>query len=98
LGSKSAQKVARASVRRNTRNIAVRSQVKTNISKAEKSIAEGNKDEAKKSMATAFSALDKAAGKKTLHRNNASRRKSRLMKKLNKGAQPKATATEKAAK
>jgi small subunit ribosomal protein S20 len=98
LGSKSAQKVARASARRNTRNKMVRSQIKTDIGKAEKLVAEGNKEEAKKAVNTAMSVLDKAAGKKVLHANNAARRKSRMMKKLNKGAQPKAKATEKATK
>ncbi len=86
MGSKSAQKVARASARRQERNKAVRSQVKTDIAKAEKLIASGDKDAAKAAAAAAITALDKAAGKKTFHRNNTSRRKSRLMKKLNKGA------------
>ena len=93
MGSKSAQKVARASVRRQQRNKAVRSQVKTDIAKAEKLIAEGNMDAAKEAAAAAVTALDKAAGKKTFHRNNTARRKSRLMKKMNKGAtNPKAKA------
>jgi ribosomal protein S20 len=39
----------------------------------------------------AVSALDKAAEKQTLHANNTARRKSRLLKKLNKATtQPKA--------
>ena len=73
MGSKSAQKAARASGRRQERNKSIRSQVKTDI--------------------------DKAAEKKVLHSNNASRRKSRLVEKLNKAeAQPKAKAEpEKAA-
>ena len=86
MGSKSAQKVARASGRRQQRNKAVRSEVKTDITKVEKLIAEGNMDAARGAAAAAITALDKAAGKKTLHRNNTSRRKSRLMKKLNKGS------------
>jgi small subunit ribosomal protein S20 len=91
LGSKSAQKVARGSIRRQKRNKATTSQVKTDIAKAEKLIADGNKDEAKKVVASALSALDKSANKKKIHPNNAARRKSRLVKKLNKGpAAPKA--------
>ena len=88
MGSKSAQKVARASARRQERNKAVRSQVKTDIAKAEKLIASGDKDAAKAAAAVAVTALDKAAGKKTFHRNNTARHKSRLMKKLIKGAAP----------
>ncbi len=100
MGSKghaSAQKVARGSIRRQARNKATGSQVKTDLAKAEKLIAEGNKDEAKKAVAAAISALDKSVGKKKIHANNAARRKSRLMKKLNKGPQAKAKAAEKAA-
>ncbi len=90
MGSKSAQKVARGSIRRQARNKAIRSKVKTAIDKAEKLIAEGKMDDAKKAVTTAVTALDKAVGKKNIHKNNAARRKSRLMKKLNKGtAQPK---------
>ena len=90
-GHKSAQKVARGSIRRQARNTATDSQVKTDLAKAQKLIAEGNKDEAKKAVAIAISALDKSVGKKKIHANNAARKKSRLMKKLNKGAaQPKA--------
>lgn len=93
MGSKSAQKVARGSVRRQERNKAIRSEVKTDVSKAEKLIAEGNKEEAKKAVATAITALDKSVGKKNIHANNAARRKSRLVKKLNKAADaPKAKA------
>lgn len=84
MGSKSAQKVARASVRRQERNKAIRSNVKTVVAKAEKLIAEGNKEEAAKAVAVVSTALDKAVGKKNIHANNAARRKSRMMKKLNK--------------
>ena len=93
MGSKSAQKVARGSIKRQGRNKAIRSQVKTDIAKAEKLITDGNMDAAKEAAAAAITALDKAAGKKTFHSNNTARRKSRLMKKLNKGStQPKAKA------
>jgi small subunit ribosomal protein S20 len=98
LGSKSAQKVARGSIRRQKRNKATESKVKTNVARAEKLIAEGNKDEAKKAVGTAASALRKSANKKNIHPNAASRRTSRLMKKLNKGpAAPKVKAADKAA-
>ena len=92
MGSKSAQKAARASGRRQERGKSIRSQVKTDIAKAEKLITDGDLKAAQEAVTTAVSALDKAAGKKILHGNNASRRKSRLLKKLNKAsAQPKAS-------
>ncbi len=83
MGSKSAQKAARNAGKRQIGNKAIRSQVKTDISKAEKLIFAGDLKGAKEAVATAVSALDRAAEKKILHGNNASRRKSRLLKKLN---------------
>lgn len=50
--------------------------------KARQSIEEGEKESATQSTKTAISALDKAAEKGILHKNNAARRKSRLMKRL----------------
>ena len=84
MASKSAEKVARASAKRRERGRSIRSQVKTEIDTAEKLIAEGDIKAAQSAVATAISALDKAASKKMLHGNNAARRKSRLLKKLNK--------------
>jgi small subunit ribosomal protein S20 len=90
LGSKSAQKAARASGKRQERNKSIRSKVKTDIARAEKLISGGDMEAAQGAVATAVSALDKAAEKIVLHDNNTSRRKSRLLKKLNKAkAQPK---------
>lgn len=90
MGSKSAQKVARASERRRERSKSVRSQVKTEIDSAEKLISGGDLEAAQGAVAKAVRALDRAAEKKVLHDNNAARRKSRLLKKLNKAAaQPK---------
>jgi small subunit ribosomal protein S20 len=98
LGSKSAQKVARASERRRERNKSNRSQVKTDIDNAEKLVSGSDSKAAREAVTKAVRALDKAAGKKVVHANNAARRKSRLLKKLNKpAAQPKAAPkTEKA--
>jgi small subunit ribosomal protein S20 len=83
LGTKSAEKQARVASRRAQRNKSVRSQVKTNITKAEKLIYTGELDAAREAVAEAVSSLDKAAEKMIVHGNNAARRKSRLMKKLN---------------
>jgi small subunit ribosomal protein S20 len=83
LGSKSAQKQARVAERRQQRNKSVRSQVKTNISKAEKLIFSGELEAAREAVVTAVASLDKAAGKGIIHGNTAARRKSRLIKKLN---------------
>jgi len=82
LASKSAQKAARASVKRRERGRSIRGQVKTYIDTAEKLIAGGDVKAAQSAVATAVSALDNAASKKILHANNAARRKSRLLNKL----------------
>lgn len=59
-----------------------RSRVKTMIKKAEQSIFDsGSPDET--TVREAMRVLDKAAVKGILHKNNAARRKSRLMKQFN---------------
>ena len=83
MTSKSAAKMVRGSSRRQQRNKSVRSEVKTNITKAEKLIFEGNMEAARKAVKTAVTSLDKASGKGILNANNTARRKSRLLKKLN---------------
>jgi small subunit ribosomal protein S20 len=80
--SSAAEKAARQAVTRHKRNTSIRSQVKTDITRAEKLIFTGELDAAGKAVTAAVSALDKAAAKKVFHSNNAARRKSRLMKKL----------------
>jgi len=76
----------RVADRRKERNKSVRSQTKTDVSKAESVISSGDLEAAKVEVKAAVSSLDKEAGKGKVHRNNAARRKSRLMKKLNKAA------------
>jgi len=66
LVSKSAEKQARVASRRQRRNKSVRSEVKTNITKAEKLIFAGEMKEAREAVSTAVSALDKAAEKQIL--------------------------------
>ena len=83
-GSDSAQKQVRVTEKRQLRNKSVRSLTKTNIIKAERFIFSGMLDEAQDAVAAAIRSLDKAAEKGIIHPNNAARRKSRLIKKLNK--------------
>ena len=81
--SSSVQKQARVAERRRLRNKSVRSQCKTNVTKAEGLIFSGELEQAKQAVNVAIASLDKAAEKGIIHTNNAARRKSRLMKKLN---------------
>ncbi|MFC2001303.1 30S ribosomal protein S20 [Chloroflexota bacterium] len=80
---KSAKKQVRVSEKRRLRNRSVRSQVKTNVTKAEKLILSGELEPSREAVKAAVVSLDKAAEKGIIHGNNTARRKSRLMKKLN---------------
>ena len=81
--TKSAIKRIRSSARKQERNRVIRSRARTYIKKVNRLIAEGRLEEAPAVAIQAISALDKAAEKGVIHRNNAARRKSRLMKRLN---------------
>jgi small subunit ribosomal protein S20 len=80
----SAKKQARAGVRRAARNRAVRSEVKTKVVKARRTLTGGPVAESERFAIAleAIKALDRAASKGILHRNNAGRRKARLAKQL----------------
>ena len=80
---KQARKQARSSEKRQMRNRAVRSRTKTFITRAEKLVFAGEVESAQAAVAESIRALDRAAEKGIIHPNNAARRKSRLMKKLN---------------
>ena len=80
----SAKKQARAGVRRTLRNRAVRSEVKTKIVKARRTLQETPVAESDRYAVAldAIRALDRAASKGILHRRNAARRKARLTRQL----------------
>ncbi len=88
--TKSAKKAMRVSERRRQRNKPIQSGVKTYVKRAVTAIGASDGSAAEE-VVQAISALDKAAAKSVIHPNNAARRKSRLMKKLNQ-AQGAATA------
>ena len=93
----SARKQMRATVGRTLRNKAVRSAVKTRVVKVRRAIAEHAEGLAELGVA-AIASLDRAANKGILHRNNAARRKSRLMKALSTAGQAPAVAAPKPTK
>jgi len=88
-GVKGAQKQVRVDERKRLRNKSIRSQCKTNVTKAERLIFMGELEAAREAVVAAISSLDRAAEKGVIHPNNAARRKSRLMKKLNEAQAPK---------
>ena len=66
---------------RRLRNRNVRGAARTAVSQA-RAAFEANEPETKEAILKAISTLDKAAEKGVIHKNNAARRKGRLMKKL----------------
>ncbi len=76
-----AEKRMRQEQKRRLHNRSIKSLVKTEITKAREAIATGA--DAEVAVRAAVSELDVAAKKGVIHRNNAARRKSRLMKRLN---------------
>jgi small subunit ribosomal protein S20 len=65
------------------RNRPYRSAARTYVKKAELAIRGGDQNVAATAVGDALSMLDRVASKGIIHRNNAARRKSRLMKKFN---------------
>lgn len=78
-----AEKAIRQSARHRERNRVVRATARTEVKDVNKSLAAGNVEEADKTIRQAIRALDRAAEKGVIKKNNAARRKSRLVKKLN---------------
>lgn len=81
---KSAIKRAKLSEERRVRNTTYRSDMRSSIKRAEAAIASNDLQSAKEAVAFATSKLDIAVSKGVIHKNYATRHKSRLMKSLNK--------------
>jgi small subunit ribosomal protein S20 len=80
----SAEKRMRQEQKRRLHNRSVKSIVKTQITRARQAInSDTSVEAAEEAVRAAVSELDRAAKKGVIHRNNAARRKSRLMKQLN---------------
>ena len=79
---KSQIKRNRQNEKRRMRNRVFRGRARTFVSRARAAIEGSTQEDAVKATREAISALDKAAEKGVIHKNNAARRKSRLMKKL----------------
>jgi small subunit ribosomal protein S20 len=66
------------------RNRARKSRVNTHVRKFTDALHEGDLDQAREAYRTVSKLLDQTAAKGTIHRNAASRKKSRLARRLNK--------------
>ena len=80
---KSAKKRVLVIAKKTQQNKAIKSALKTQIKKFLACVAEGNKEEATKVYSETVSAIDAAASKGILHKNNAANKKAKLAKKLN---------------
>lgn len=80
---KSAKKRILVSATRAERNKAIRSKVKTSIKKVEAAVESKDKAVAEAALVVAISDINKAASKGIYHKNNSSRKISRLTKAVN---------------
>jgi len=78
---KSQKKRILTNAKRAERNKAVKSELKTRVKNAVK--AAGEPEQSDEALRLAVKRLDMAAAKGVIHKNQAARRKSRLMKKIN---------------
>ena len=79
---RTAYKELRKAKLRHFKNISTKTELKTFIKNFENLIANNKIDEAKKALISVISKIDKAASKGVLKSNTASRKISRLMKKV----------------
>ena len=86
--SRSAIKRMRQNPKRRLRNRFFTGSARTSVKKARTAMEAGSAQDARSATLEAIRALDKAAEKGVIHKNNAARRKSRLMRQLAKIEKP----------
>ena len=79
---KSAKKRVLVIEKKTMQNKAIKSALKTQVKKFLEAVSAGNKEEATKLFPETVSAIDAAATKGVIHKNNANNRKAKLAKKL----------------
>lgn len=83
---KTSLKRNRADKKRHLRNLKIKQELKKTLKKFQALLTAKNANEAKALLGKVFSQLDKAAKKRVIHPKTASRRKSRLTKRLGRAA------------
>ncbi len=83
----SAKKRIRQNVRHRARNHWRKSQIKEAIRQFDEALKDGNTDKAAQQLNDVYKQLDKVAAKGTIHKKTASRKKSRLAKRLHQASQ-----------
>lgn len=77
------EKTARSSAKKRTRNRSIQTLTRTMAARAARAVRGGELDEAELAVGQAVKTYDKAVTSGVIHSNNAARKKSRLMAKLN---------------
>ncbi len=80
---KSSKKRIKTNIKRHDRNLSAKTAIKTVVKKLEQAIDEGNREAAQALFSEVVSALDSASTKGIIKKNSASRKKSRLAKRIN---------------
>jgi len=80
---KSSAKRVQLAKERNAKNKAEKSALKTAVKKFQAAVNDGDKEAAASTYKAAVKAVDKAAGKNLIHKNNAANKKSKMASKLN---------------
>ena len=91
---KSAMKRAKQSLVRRSRNLQVKRAVKHDVSELHAAIATGKAEDIQAKLSAAYSEIDRAVKKHTLHKNTAARRKSQLAHAVAKAAGAEAVPAE----
>ncbi len=81
--TKSAMKRVKTNLKRAERNKSVKSVLKTSITRFQEALDSNNMEAAKTALVRACKVIDKAVVHGVIHKNNASRKKSRLARMLN---------------
>ena len=82
-----AKKAGRQSVKKGQRNRSARTETRTIVGRALRSIDTEGQAEAQTAVTQAMSVMDRAVHKGILHKNNVARRKSRMAARLNRASQ-----------
>jgi len=85
---KSAKKRVEVTERNHSKNVALKSSIKTAIRRVYEAIKAADLEKIKAALSKAYSTIDKAVSKGVLHRNTAARKKSRLTRHVAKNELP----------
>ena len=80
---KSSAKRDALSKAKHAKNKSEKSALKTAVKKFDAAVAQGDKEKAASTFKAAVKAMDRAAGKNLIHKNNAANKKSKMAGKLN---------------